>query len=232
MLQTYFSKLIQLIALCAAIAWKKKKFKSNFINEANYIQFTKLTTRLLDAHTTQFAHATQLEIVEWLCTEGENAAASWFERYWAGERGNYTNASAGYSSNNNAQGIESRWRYLKRDFCGAAGTNLSLPLKGFIPFFLTYCKTSSAQHMGKLVKSNEGTCTHFPVKPTILPDMWKAAQRMDDRTLLLSHIECNYDHQRAFKRIAEEIAACCQEKTPLLEKIPLWYGMGGNMHSI
>jgi hypothetical protein len=62
--------------------------------------------------------------------------------------------------------------------------------------------------------------------------MWKAAQRMDDRTLLLSHIECNYDHQRAFKKIAEEIAACGQEKTPLLEKIRLWYGMGGNMHSI
>jgi hypothetical protein len=66
MLQTYFSKLIQLIALCAAIAWKKKKFKSKFMNEANYIQFTKLTTRLLDAHTTQLANAIQLEIVEWL----------------------------------------------------------------------------------------------------------------------------------------------------------------------
>jgi hypothetical protein len=38
------------------------------INEATYIQFTKLTTRLLDAHTTHLAHAIQLEIVEWLRT--------------------------------------------------------------------------------------------------------------------------------------------------------------------
>ncbi len=67
-LQTYFSEFIQLIALCAAIAWEKK-FKSKFINKANYIQFTKLTTRLLDAHTPQLANAIQLEIVEWLRTE-------------------------------------------------------------------------------------------------------------------------------------------------------------------
>ncbi len=91
---------------------------------------------------------------------------------------------------------------MKRDVCGVPGTNLSLPLEVFIPSLLTYCNTSSALHMGKLDKSNGGTNTLFPVKPTILPDMWKVAQRMDDRTLLLSHIECNYDHQRAFKIIA------------------------------
>ncbi len=86
--------------------------------------------------------------------------------------------------------------------------------------------------MGKLVKSNGGTCTHFRMKPTILPDMSKAVQCIDDHTLLLSHIECNYDHQRAFKRIAEEISACGQEKTPLLKKIRLWYGIGGKMHKM
>jgi hypothetical protein len=54
------------------------------------------------------ANAIQLEIasVEWLRTEGKNTAALWFERYWTGERGNYTNALACYSGNNNAQGIE------------------------------------------------------------------------------------------------------------------------------
>ena len=89
-----------------AIAWKNKKFRSKFKIEANYIEFTKLTTRLLDAHTTQLATAIQDEIFDWLRTVGENTAAAWFERYWTGDRGNYTNASAGYSGNNNAQGIE------------------------------------------------------------------------------------------------------------------------------
>ncbi len=68
--------------------------------------------------------------------------------------------------------------------------------------------------MGKLVKSNGGTCTHFPVKPAILPDMWKAAQRMDDSTLLLSHIECSYDNQRGFKRIADHGMRSGEDTTP------------------
>jgi hypothetical protein len=84
-------------------------------------------------------------------------------------------------------------------------------------------------------KANVGTYTHFPLKQTIFPDMWKAAQlpqRMDDRTFLLSHVECDNDHQRAFKRTANEITTRGQEKTPLLEKAHLWYSMGDRMHSI
>jgi hypothetical protein len=54
------------------------------------------------------AAAIQDEIAGWLRTVGENGAAAWFERYWTGERDNYTNASAGSSGNNKAQGIESR----------------------------------------------------------------------------------------------------------------------------
>jgi hypothetical protein len=95
------------------ISWKKKKIRSKVIHEANYIEFTKLTTRFMDALTQQLATAIQDEIIDWLRIVGENGAAAWFERYWCGERGNCTNASAGYCGNNNAQGIESRWRYMK-----------------------------------------------------------------------------------------------------------------------
>jgi hypothetical protein len=73
------------------------------------------------------AAAIQEEIADWLCTVGENGAAAWFQRYWTGERGNYTNASAGYAGNNNAQGIKSRWRYLKQEVCCTAGKNLRMP---------------------------------------------------------------------------------------------------------
>jgi hypothetical protein len=74
--------------VCTAISWKKKIFRSKFIYEANYIEFTKLTTRLLDAHTQQLATAIQDEIIDLLRTVGENGAAAWFERYWCGKRGN------------------------------------------------------------------------------------------------------------------------------------------------
>jgi hypothetical protein len=74
------------------------------MKEENYIEFTKLTTRLLDAHTKQLAAAIQDEIAGWLRTVGANGAAAWFERYWTGERGNYTNALAGYSGNKQRPG--------------------------------------------------------------------------------------------------------------------------------
>jgi hypothetical protein len=108
------------------IAWKKKKFCSKFIKEENYIEFTKLATRLLDAHTQQLAAVIQEELADWLCTVGENGAAAWFQRYWTGR--NYTNALACYAGNNNAQDIESRWRYLKQEVCCTAGKNLRMTL--------------------------------------------------------------------------------------------------------
>ena len=178
------------------------------------------------------AAAIQDEIVEWLRKDGENGAAAWFERYWTGDRGNYTNASAGYSGNNNAQGIESRWRYMKRDVCGTAGQNLCMSLRNFIPALLAYLKSASARHMGKLFKANAELNTKFVGRPSFEPEMWRMAQRLDTRTLSLSHIECNYDFQRAWKKITVEIAAIGEADTPLTEKIRLWYGMGGNMHSI
>jgi hypothetical protein len=48
----------------------------------------------------------------------------------------------------------------------------------------------------------------------------------------LSHIECNNDQQRAWKKITDEITAIREAETPHTKKILLWHGMGGNMHSI
>jgi hypothetical protein len=56
-----------------------------------------------------------------------------------------------------------------------------VPLKVFISPLLTYIKTSNGRHMGKLAKSNGGLSALFPSKPTILPGMWKVAQRMAQR---------------------------------------------------
>jgi hypothetical protein len=115
------------------------------------------------------AAAIQDEIADWLRTVGENRASAWFQRYWTGERGNYTKASACYSGNNNAQGIESRWRYLKQVVCGTASKNLRMPLRNFIPALLAYLKSASALHMGKLLKANDELNTSFPIRPSFNP---------------------------------------------------------------
>jgi hypothetical protein len=166
------------------------------------------------------AAAIQDEIVGWLRRDGENGAAAWFERYWTGDRGNYTNASAGYAGNNNAQGIESRWRYMKREVCGTAGQNLRMSLRNFVPALLAYLKSASARHMGKLFKANAELNTNFVGRPSFEPEMWRLAQRLDTRTLSLSHIECNYDFQRAWKKITDEIAAIGEALPACLEEDP------------
>ena len=54
---------------------------------------------------------------------GEERAAEWWRDYWCDDHGNYTNATAGYVSNNKSTGIEVPWRYMKRDTIGNAGNN-------------------------------------------------------------------------------------------------------------
>ena len=68
------------------------------------------------------------------------------DEYLIGEHGNWTNAAAGYAGTNNAQGIESRWLYFKRDTVGGAGTNMGISLRVIIPSMLAYMKAFSKRH--------------------------------------------------------------------------------------
>jgi hypothetical protein len=85
--------------------------------------------RLLKAPTEKITSLVQENIVEWLDSAREFRAASWFEEYWCGEKGNYTNATAGYVGNCVASGIESHWRYLREDTVGTSGTNQRISLE-------------------------------------------------------------------------------------------------------
>jgi hypothetical protein len=68
--------------LCPAIAWKKKAYRSKFDYEKNYVEFTQLTTRMLNAHTQPLACDLQEEILKWLKDVKEVRAHRWFEKYW------------------------------------------------------------------------------------------------------------------------------------------------------
>ncbi len=61
--------------------------------------------------------------------------------------------------------------------------------------------------------------------------MWRLAKHLHSSTFILSHIESNYNQQRAWWKITEKIAEYGEPDTLLPEKIQLWYCMGGNMHS-
>jgi hypothetical protein len=141
--------------VCPAIAWKKKAYSSKFDNEKNYVDFTQLTTRMLHVHIRPLACDLQEEILKWLKEVNEERAHRWYEKYWMGPSRNYTNASAGFGGTNSAKGIESRWRYLKRDACGGSSGTKSLQLKVFIPSLLTYLKTLSGRHYKQLLNTSK-----------------------------------------------------------------------------
>jgi hypothetical protein len=65
-------------------------------------------------------------------------AAAWFETYWTGEFGNYTNATAGYVGFDKASGIEGYWRCTRRDTIGNSGTNKQVSLNVFMPNLVLY----------------------------------------------------------------------------------------------
>ena len=89
----------------AAIAWRKKQFRSYFVGEENYNKFHQLTARLLEAPTEKIMRLVQESIAVWLLSVGEVRAAGWWRTHHMGEFGNVSNASAGYCGTNMASGI-------------------------------------------------------------------------------------------------------------------------------
>ncbi len=190
--------------------------------------------QMLNAHTLPLACDLQEEILKWLKDVKEVSAYHWFEKYWIGSQGNYTNASAGFCGTNSVQGIESRWRYLKRDACGGSSGTKSLPLKVFVPALLTYMKTHSGRHWkthsgrhceqllntSKTNPAGTHVAMAFPSDPTITSEMWKGAQNLDVRTLQqqvqLSYLECNPPLRRAFSKVADQISGYGESETPIL----------------
>jgi hypothetical protein len=115
----------------------------------------------------------QKGIVLWLSEVDEARAASWFNDTWTGERGNYTNATAGYVGNTLSAGIESNWRYLRRDTVGSAGTTPRISLKVFAPSLVQYISTLSKKHANKVLCQITGAHI-FPSEATYIPSkIWK-----------------------------------------------------------
>jgi hypothetical protein len=68
---------------------------------------------------------------------GEARASLWFYDTWTGERGNYTNATAGYVGHNLSSGIESHVRYMTR-YSWLPGSTQRISLKVFVLSLIQY----------------------------------------------------------------------------------------------
>ncbi len=157
-----------------------------------------MTHRLLEAPTVEITGLLQDSIENWLGENGEIRAADWLSTYWMGEHGNYTNANAGYVGSNKSAGIESHWRYTKRDTIGGAGSNKRISLSVFIPSLVQYVKDSSKRHTSKILCSTTGA-HRFPSAPSIGTTLWGKIQQFKLIRLLLSVSEGNSANEKLWQ---------------------------------
>jgi hypothetical protein len=102
-----------------------------------------------------------------------------------GEHGNYTNATAGYVGSNKSAGIESHWKYMRRDTVGGAGSTRRISLNVFIPSLIQYLRDLSRRHASKILCPKTGA-HRFPSVPSITTSLWGKVQEFRVIRLLLS----------------------------------------------
>ena len=107
------------------IAWQKKTHQKYFVNLETYRAWYKLVVRATRCHTVPLGNVFQRRLVQWLRTNEEPRAASWFEKYWTGDRGNWSRGHAGVAGTNNNNGLESRWKKFKAAVCSGSGSTSS-----------------------------------------------------------------------------------------------------------
>ncbi len=115
----------------------------------------------------------------------EAVTANWFETYWTGEHSNYTNATAGYLGINKSAGIESHWKYMRRDRVDVSASGKRTCLKNFIPMLIKYMSDLSKRHAHELLCPVTGA-HRFPSVPVISAKMWAKVNTFDVQRLLLS----------------------------------------------
>ena len=185
--------------MCPAIAYKRKSFLKKFSKLENWEWFHQVVHRLFEAPTIPITRLIQQKIVSDLEARGEGKAAKWFLETWTGEYGNYTNGTAGYVGNNKSAGIESHWRYMRRDTIGSAGSNIRLSIAVFVPNLLKYISDLSEKHAAKVLNPNTGRHS-FPSCPVITPKIWNKVHKFDTTRLALCSIEASAEVKATWNR--------------------------------
>ena len=169
----------------AVIGWKKKQFRKYFDKEENFTLFHQHAHRLLEAPTIPITRLLQDAIHNWLTEIKEARAAQWWIENWMYEYGNYTNATAGYLGTNKSAGLESGWKYLRRDTVGGAGSTKRISMNVFVPSLKQYIGDLSKRHASKILCKKTGA-HRFPNVPVISTSLWGKVQEFRLVRLLLS----------------------------------------------
>ncbi len=149
----------------------------------------------------------------WLTEVGEARAATWFNDNWTGERGNYTVATACYVGNNLSSGIESNWKYMRRDVVGCAGSTQRISLQVFTPCLLQYLSIRSKKHADKILCPKTGAHI-FPSEATyITSKLWKKIQEFKVHRLLLSYCEASQHVRKIWTEDMEFFHSCGKDES-------------------
>ncbi len=119
----------------------------------------------------------------WLSEVGEARASAWSNDTWTGERGNYTNATAGFVGNNLSSGIEFTPSLLQclsirgkqhadKILCPKTGVHIFPSEATYIPsklwgkfristFIVSFCRT--VKHRSTSIKYGQRTWNYFTV---------------------------------------------------------------------
>ena len=213
----------QFRSLFTAIPFKKRSFRT----EENWLYFHQLISRLLRAQSIEIASAIQASIREWLQDVGEDRAAKWFRKTWCGERGNYTNASAGYVGNKVGNSLEANWKYYRRDTIGTTGTTQRMPLDIYIPSHLKYVRDLSMKHFSDMV--DDAGIVAFPVYPSITTELWKKVQSIDPRIIQLSHVEGGLQYRTGWDASVNAIATCGDPDMTFTSRLKVWHSEDNKM---
>ncbi len=110
----------------ADIAWQKKTNFKYCKNPEHYRRFYKILVRVTCCSSIPLSVVMQRKLVLWLRSRGERKAADWLEKYWTGDRGNWTRGHGGVGGTNNNNGTEGRWNGLKKFMCGSSGSTAGI----------------------------------------------------------------------------------------------------------
>ena len=103
------AKVIVCYAHLTGIAWQKRSFRDQFLNQEYYQKFHELLSRATSCPTPEVARVVQAALIAQLREWNENKAAAWFEKYWCGKRSTWTIGDAGVGQAAHNNGVESTW---------------------------------------------------------------------------------------------------------------------------
>ena len=95
-------------------------------NPEHYHKFYKILVRVTCCSSIPLSDVMQRKLVLWLRSRGERKEADWFEKYWTGDRGNWTRGYGGVGCTNNNNGTEGRWNGLKKSICWSSGSTAGI----------------------------------------------------------------------------------------------------------